>query len=353
VDETQLKALAGWLADRLGSKGPVAVTGVEALSTGFSAETLSLFAEWMDGEGGHTQRFVLRRESPEPAVYPQQAPSHDVEVEIQYEVMRALRAGTDAPLAGVVGYEGSSEVLGAPFFVMEFVDGVVPLVAPTYAAEGFFAEADPGDRRRMIQDGVCRLAQVHSLDWKSHGLGWMLPDAEAPTALRQVDIWERYTGRELAGRDLPLVTSAFEWLRREARPHDAADVTFNWGDPRPGNMIWRDFECVCITDFEAASIAPYGVDLGWWLMFDRWSHEQSGAARLPGEPTREEQAAAYFEAAGRRPVPTRWFEVFAAVRYCAIVVRIMNRTVDRGLMPAGNEYWRDNQATACLQELLG
>jgi aminoglycoside phosphotransferase (APT) family kinase protein len=353
VEEGELEALAVWLGGRLDSKGPVAITGVEALSTGFSAETLSLQTRWENGTGAHTGRFVLRRESPEPAVYPQQAPDHDVEVEIQYEVMRALRAGTDAPLAGLIGYEGSSELLGAPFFVMEFVDGLVPLVTPTYAAEGFFAEAAPVDRRRMIEDGLRRLAQVHSLDWRGGGLGWLLPDGEAPTALRQVDIWERYTERELAGRRLPLVTDAFEWLRRQAPTHRSEDVTFNWGDPRPGNMIWRDFQCVCITDFEAASIAPYGVDLGWWLMFDRWSHEQSGASRLEGEPTREEQAAAYFDAAGRPPAPTHWFEVFAAVRYCAIVVRIMNRTVDRGLMPADNDYWRDNQATACLQELLG
>jgi aminoglycoside phosphotransferase (APT) family kinase protein len=88
-------------------------------------------------------------------------------------------------------------------------------------------------------------------------------------------------------------------------------------------------------------------------MFDRWSHEQSGASRRPGEPTREEQAEAYFEAAGRPAEPTRWYEAFAAARYCAIVVRVINRTVSRGLMPADNDYWEDNQATACLAELLG
>jgi hypothetical protein len=89
-------------------------------------------------------------------------------------------------------------------------------------------------------------------------------------------------------------------------------------------------------------------------MFDRWSHEQSDApARLEGELTREEQAALYFELSGRPPEPTHWYEVFAALRYSAIVVRVMNRTVQRGLMPADNPYWADNQATACLQELLG
>lgn len=352
MEDRHQKNLAGWLAPRLGATGEVEVTGADALSTGFSAETVAFEARWSSDRGPRERRLVLRRESAEPAVYPQQAPGHDVEVEIQYEVMRALAAGTAAPLAGVVGYEGGCDVLGAPFFVMDFVDGLVPLVTPSYPVAGFFAEGTPDQRRQMILDGVRRLAELHTLEWAAHGLGWLLPGGEEPTALRQVDIWQRYTERELKGRPLPLVSSAFEWLWAHAPAHDPGSVTFNWGDPRPGNMIWQDFRCVCITDFEAACVAPFGVDLGWWLMFDRWSHEQSGASRPDGEPAREEQAAAYFEAAGRPAEATHWYETFAALRYCAIVVRVINRTVDRGLMPVDNGYWADNQATACLAELL-
>jgi aminoglycoside phosphotransferase (APT) family kinase protein len=118
-------------------------------------------------------------------------------------------------------------------------------------------------------------------------------------------------------------------------------------------MIWRDFRCVCVTDFEAASIAPAEVDLGWWLMFDRWSHESAGVARPEGEPTRVEQADLYRRLSGRDVGDLHWYEVFAALRYCAIVVRVMNRTVERGLAPPDNPVWRDNQATVCLEELLG
>ena len=347
MNEGDINSLEGWLAARLGE--PVTLADVSPLSTGYSAETISLSAASESGD----RRLVLRLESPEPAVYPQQAPGVDVEVDIQYRVMSALGRGTSIPLAPVLGYEPSDRVLGAPFFVMDFVEGVVPLVAPSYAAEGFFADAAPGERRRMIEDGLRVLAELHTLDWEKHELGWLLPAGEEPTAGRQLRIWADYTRRELAGREHPLLAAAFEWLERHLPEHDPSAVTVNWGDPRLGNMIWRDFECVCVTDFEAASIGPFGLDLGWWLMFDRWSHEQSGAGRLEGEPTREDQAALYFELAGRRPEPTHWYEVFAALRYCAIVVRVTNRMVDRGLMPADHEYWRENQSTACLEELLG
>ena len=347
MDEGDIKRLGEWLAPRLGLTS-VAVRDVEALSTGYSAETISL---WVEG-GESSRRMVLRRESPDPAVYPQQAAGYDIEVDIQHRVMSALTAGTDIPLAPVIGYEGSSGVVGAPFFVMDFVEGSIPEVAPSYAQAGFFADATPADRWRMIDDGVRVLAQLHTLDWEKHGMGWLLPDGQEPTAQRQVDIWKAYLVRELKGREHPLVMDAFSWLEARRPEHDPTSVVLNWGDPRLGNMIWRDFACVCVTDFEAASIAPFGVDLGWWLMFDRWSHEQSDAVRLEGEPTREQQAARYFELSGRAPESTHWYEVFAAVRYSAIVVRVINRTVDRGLMPAENDYWRENQSTACLEELL-
>lgn len=352
MNETETAALAAWLAPRLDPPAPdaggVAVSDVEPLSTGFSAETISLRAGW--GSGAHTRRLVLRRESPDPAVYPQQAPGFDVEVDIQYRVMAALSAHSSVPLAPLVGYEPDPSVLGAPFFVMEFVEGQVPLVTPSYAESGFFADAAPADRRAMIEDGIGVLAALHSVDWAAAGLDWLLGDGSDASVGRQLAIWRRYSERELRGREHPLMARALAWL--EARTPEAGPPTLNWGDPRPGNMIWRDFRCVCVTDFEAAAIAPAEVDLGWWLMFDRWSHESAGVARLEGEPTRQEQADLYRRLSGRAVGDLHWYEVFAALRYCAIVVRVMNRTVERGLMPADNSVWLENQATVCLEDLM-
>ena len=346
-------ALETWLAGRLPAPGPVRVTDVTALSTGFSAETIALRASYDDGSGSRSRRLILRRESPEPAVYPQQAKGFDVEVEIQHRVMTALAAGTAIPLAAVLGYESSSDVVGAPFFVMEYIEGEVPLVSPSYAETGFFADASPGERRLMIEDGIRVFSELHALDWDRNGLSWLLPEGEQPTAGRQLQIWKEYAARELAGREHPLMSEACAWLEENQPEHDPASVTLLWGDPRPGNMLWADFRCVCVTDFEAAAIGPFLVDLGWWLMFDRCSHECSQAPRLEGEPTREEQAELYFEASGREPEPTYWYEVLAAYRYSAIVVRVMNRTVQRGLMPADNRVWLENPATDCLSGLMG
>jgi aminoglycoside phosphotransferase (APT) family kinase protein len=346
------EALESWLAQRLGAVGPLAVNDVRPLSTGFSAETIALRTSYDDRNGARERRLILRRESPEPAVYPQQAAGFDVEVDIQYRVMTALAEGTGIPLAPVIGYEGSSDVVGAPFFVMDFVDGEVPLVSPSYVQQGFFADASPAERRQMVADGIRVFAELHTLNWRHHGLNWLLPEADEPTAGRQLRIWNEYAARELRGREHPLMSEALAWLQSNMPQHDPNSVTVLWGDPRPGNMIWRGYRCVCVTDFEAAAIGPFLVDLGWWLMFDRCSHEHSDASRLEGEPTREEQAELYFQAAGRESQPTKWYEILAAFRYSAIVVRVANRSVDRGQMPAHNNLWLENPATDCLRGLM-
>ena len=105
----------------------------------------------------------------------------------------------------------------------------------------------------------------------------------------------------------PPLLRAFAWLESHL-PADRA-VGFCWGDARPGNIIWRDYRAACLTDFEAVSIGSPDQDLGWWLMFDRWSHESFGVTRLPGEPTRDE-------------------------------------------LPADQTLWRENPSTVCLAQLL-
>jgi hypothetical protein len=81
-------------------------------------------------------------------------------------------------------------------------------------------------------------------------------------------------------------------------------------------------------------------------------HELAGIDRLPGDPTRDEQRSMYFNHAGRDPIDTAAHELFAAARYCVIVVRVMNRLDQRGLLPADNMVWRDNPASECLKMVL-
>ncbi len=352
VDETvRLDAVAAWLEPRLQNAAGLTLALGGTPGSGFSAETTILLAEWREGDEPRSDRFVLRRETPDPAVYPAQAPGLQVEVDLQYRIMRAVAAASDLPLAPLLGYESDPAVLGSPFFVMGFIDGVVPIENPMYTLEGFFTEISPEQRRSMITDGIRMLAAVHTIDWRAAGLNWLVPTGEEPTTERQLGIWQRYAADALRGREHPLLDRAFAWLRTNLPAGSSAALC--WGDPRPGNIIWKDHRAACVTDWEAAYIGAPELDLGWWLMFDRWAHEASGITeRAEGDLTREEQVALYEQFTGRSVGATGWYEVFAAARYAAIVVQVMNRWVDRGDLPADHTLWIDNPVVPCLASLM-
>jgi aminoglycoside phosphotransferase (APT) family kinase protein len=350
ASEQLASRVAPWLEARLSGATGLRIDDLDRPASGFSAETLIVPVTYQRDGRAHHDRFVLRKETPDPAIYPAQASGLDVEIHIQYQVMCALAEHSDVPVAPLIGYEPDARILGAPFFVMQFIDGVVPVENPIYTREGFFVDSTPDERRRLVDDGLRVLARVHALDWRAADLEWLIDPGTTPSTGTQLAIWEHAATDALNGRVHPPLARAFTWLRE--RTPTNLPVTLCWGDPRPGNMIWQGTRCVCATDFEAASIAPAEVDLGWWLMFDRWSHEAMGCARLDGEPTRDEQRARYAEHTQRDPGDTFYFEVFAAARYTAIVVRVMNRMVARGDLPADQTIWLDNPATDCLLQLL-
>ncbi len=292
----------------------------------------------------------MRKEVDEPAVYPQQAPGLDVEVEIQFRAMEGLKRASDLPLAPLLGYEPDPAVLGTPFFVMRFVEGEVPVLDPAYTKEGFFFDATPDQRHQMLKSGLETLADFHRIGWREAGFDWLVPPGTTPGASAQIGLWAAFGQQELRGRVHPVFEAGIAHLRGVLPEKETLCVS--WGDSRPGNIIWHDFVPACLTDFENIAIGTPELDLGWWLMFDRTCHEVVGAPRLPGEPTREEQRVLYCEAAGRDVGDMHYWEVLAATRYCAIVARVMNRYEARGLLPADHTVWRNNPPTTVLAGLL-
>ncbi|MGR7000134.1 phosphotransferase [Yinghuangia aomiensis] len=177
-----------------------------------------------------------------------------------------------------------------------------------------------------------------------------MPPGETPTAARQFAIWSAYADQELDGRDHPVLDRARTWLH--ANLPEGAEPGIAWGDARPGNIIWRGIEPVCVTDFEAVAIAPPELDLGWWLFFDRTMHEALGIARLDGEPDRAEQRALYAAAAGRDPGDTTPFEVLAGLPLRRHRRPRHEPPCRPRRNPAAQTIWRDNPPATALRQLL-
>jgi aminoglycoside phosphotransferase (APT) family kinase protein len=349
-DEELRAPFARWLSARWPWAHKLEVDAFESPKSGWSARTIFVPVRYEREGVARSERVVFRLESPEPAVYPVQAPGLDVEIDIQYRVMEALTRTGKAPLAPLIGYEADPALVGTPFFAMAYVGGDVAIENPPYPSAGFFFEASPDARRAMLRAGLRILARLHTIDPRSAGLMWLAAPDREPGVEAQLDLWESFGRRELGPRVLPIFDEGARWLRRHL-PRGLASG-FSWGDSRLGNIIFRGSEAVCITDFENAALAPPEFDLGWWLMFDRTMHESAGIPRLEGDLTRDEQRAWYAECAGRDVGDTHYYEVLAAFRYSAIVVRVMNRMVGRGLMPADHPLWQENPATSALKDLL-
>ena len=351
MSDDELRApFQAWLAERHPRMEALEVGEFELPKSGFSARTVFVPVSYRSAGRVIEEKVVLRLENPEPAIYPRQVPELEVEIDIQYRAMAALQETGRVPLAPLLGYESDASILGNPFFVMGFIPGEVMIESPPYTQAGFFFDASPQDREQIMVAAVHALADFHTIDWQASGFGWLVAPGEVPSLGRQIDLWEKLARHELRGRVHPDLERGYRWLHDHAP--GGLEPALSWGDARPGNIIFRDNQARCLTDFENISVAPREIDLGYWLLFDRTMHEAVEAERLPGEPTREEQRAIYAERSGRAISETYYYEVFGAVRYSSIVVRVMNRLVDRGVLPADQPIWLQNPAATALSQLL-
>ena len=353
-DEALRAPFRDWLASAWPDVEDLEVGAFEMPKSGFSARTVFVPLRYRRAGQTIDDKVVLRIENPEPAIYPQQAPGLDVEIEIQYRSMELLAKTGKVPLAAPIGYEPDPAILGQPFFVMAFAAGEVMTEDPPYTQEGFFAEASPSEQRSIYRRAMQTMVDFHTIDYREAGFEWLVHPEQPPSLERQIDVWETYMRRELGDREHPDFDAGVAWLRKNL-PSDL-EPGLSWGDSRPGNIIFHkpgdQYEVLAITDFENIAVAPREIDVGWWMLFDRTMHEAIGMERPSGEPTRQQARELYAELAGT-PVPDTFYcEVLGGVRYAAIVVRVMNRLVDRGALPASQTIWIENPAATALSQLL-
>tara|TARA_R110002124_G_scaffold9535_13_gene48888 strand:+ start:474 stop:1562 length:1089 start_codon:yes stop_codon:yes gene_type:complete len=320
--------------------------------SGYSATTMIVPATVTRGGATSEERIVVRMEPESSIVYPKHCTAFPSEIEQQYRAIEMLSAHSDVPVAPLIALEPDPTLLGLPFFAMEYIGGDVPIEDPIYTREGFFTEASPQQRRQMLQHGLQTMAKIHRIDWRAAGAEWLVDGG--PNLHRDLQLWKDHAKKELAGRVHPDMERAFSWLSRQLDGGviDLSEPVMCWGDARPGNMIWQDFTCQCVCDFESMTLAPAATDIGWWLMFDRYAHEAQGAERLPGELTREEQQAYFEQCSGREFGDLYFYELYAAVRYSVLVVSVMNRWVKRGVFEEDHTIWLQNPVADMMTAMM-
>jgi aminoglycoside phosphotransferase (APT) family kinase protein len=302
-------------------------------SNGMSSETIILTARWHQDRTPTEQRFVTRvaPTSQDVPVFPSYRLDH------QFEVIRLVGELTDVPVPQVRWIELTGEVLGAPFFLMNYVEGIVPPDVMPYTFGGnWFSDAPPESQRRLQDSTIAVLAKLHAIPDAMSTFGFLSEGDPEKTALRRHFDWVR-SWYDFAVPDIgrsPLLDRTFEWLEANwPSDVDAADPVLSWGDSRIGNVLYSDFEPVAVLDWEMATVGPRELDVAWLIYAHMVFQELAGLATLPGLPgvLREEDVRAEYErVTGVKLGDLHWFYAYSGVMWACVFMRTGARRVHFG-----------------------
>ena len=173
----------------------------------------------------------------------------------------------------------------------------------------------PEERRRISEELVDSLVEMHAVDWHACGLeGFGKPTGYLDRQLRRFGgLWEINKTREL-----PLVQEVGEWLA--ANKPESPPATIVHGDYRLGNTMFANdvpARLIAIFDWEMATIGDPLADLGYLVM--HWTEPDDPPSKFtlhtvtrdPGFPTRQEIVARYEQRSGRSMGALDWYVTLA------------------------------------------
>ncbi|QRY42702.1 phosphotransferase family protein [Mycolicibacterium boenickei] len=315
TDDVALDAarLNAWIGDRLPGEGEPLTASRLGENTGIAN------ALFMIERGRH--RWILRRP---PAVKNDPSASN---ISREWRILRALD-DTTVPHPAALLHCADTDVLGAPFLIMEMVEGFTPGfdLPQTFAG-------DPRLRQGLAMAYVDGLVELSAVDWRAGGLdGLGKPEGFLE---RQVARWlsqlDRYRTREL-----PHLDFLAGWLDAN-RPTMSAAALIH-GDYSPFNVMVAPeppVRLAAVIDWDTGTVGDPLLDLGHLLA--RWTEPgeepvvtlQAGGAA--GYPTRAAMAERYRERTGRDISALPYYEALALFKLAVILEGRHAREVSMGI----------------------
>jgi aminoglycoside phosphotransferase (APT) family kinase protein len=295
------QALARWMdAEALPGQGEL--PELSPIAGGASNEIFEL------RRGG--RRMVLRRP-------PREVPPGRNETMLrEYRVLRALR-NSDVPHARVLGGCDDESVLGAFFYVMDFVDGWSPMNSDGWPEP--FAN-DLALRAGLASELVDAIAALARVDWRAAGLeGFGKPEGFLE---RQVDRWLHHLSR-FRFREIPGLEEAGEWLRRRVPAEYPTGIIH--GDYQFANVMFRHgapARMAAVVDWEMSTVGDPVLDLAWMLM--GWpdpgdAENRMGYVDYSGMPGRDEIMQRYSLASGLDLAHIDYYLVLARFKMACVL----------------------------------
>lgn len=308
-----MERLSVWLSAQLPGKPKIEIRDVSEPAQGFSSRTILFTAAWREGNVSRQRPLVarLQRDVAVPML---------ADVFHQYRVMRAIAQASDVPVPNIDFAETDPEVLGAPFFLMDRIDGRVPPDFPSYHSEGWFADLTADERERSWWNGIATMERLHRIDWRQFPF---LAGAasEAPTAGTYLDNfvsnWFEWAAQ---GQSYPLIEESLRFLLAHQPPVHRSGLV--WNDARLGNTMFRpDMSVASLLDFEVAALGPPEVDLAHWIYLDDIFSLNFGIPRISGIPDEQDAIAGFERIYGWEMPYFSYYQAVAALKILILSIR--------------------------------
>jgi aminoglycoside phosphotransferase (APT) family kinase protein len=330
-DDTTRQSLTLWFSAQRPQCADVAVSELARPQTaGGSNETLLTTVSWTERGEPRTREVVVRVAPTAMTVF------LDARFAQQYRVLDTLGRCTDIPVPEMMGFESDESVLGSPFWVMSRIHGEAPSDFPPYNQQGFLVEASPAERERLWCNAVETLAAIHRVP--ATLFDFLAEPDRGESGLDQLlSYWRQSLQWASDPYGDETLESVYDWLAGHLPASTAPGLS--WGDARIGNMLFDNWRCVAVVDWEMVSLGGPLVDLGWWLFLDQALGEDIGLKRLDGLGSHADTISLWQEHTGLQAADMRWYETFAGFRLGAILLRAQHLRQSLGIpVPAPGEF---------------
>lgn len=265
------------------------------------------------------RRYVLRKKPPGKVL-----PSAHM-VEREYKVIRALSDNTDVPVPKARVLCEDSDIIGTPFYVMDYMEGRV-------VSHPALRDLDKAERRPVHHAAIDTMAKMHAVDVNKVGLG----DFGRPEGYvaRQVARWSKQYEASKTD-EMPEMDKLMKWLPENLPARDESAIAH--GDYRLGNLMLHPDkpEVIAILDWELSTLGHPLADLAYYCLPYNLEAGFEGMRGLIGEdladigiPDEQETIERYCKASGRDGIDD-WhvFVSFSLFRLAAIVQGVYARAL--------------------------
>ncbi|RZO91518.1 MAG: phosphotransferase family protein [Gammaproteobacteria bacterium] len=279
----------------------LSLVSFERVFGGASRETFRILVK---DEVGSEEKLILRRTQESSLIETSQS--------TEYLAYSAYQ-GTLVPVPAMIDINEDEETLGAPFMLMQQLDGI--------AASPFTPDAYSPHEEELGEQFWSILGEIAKKDINDDFINQFDKATEDPCWKKELDKWVEVIKEDSISIE-PILDAGIRKLY-EKPPKDPNKKTLVHGDYRNGNFLFKENKITGILDWEMAHIGDPLEDLGWALS-PIWSWQDRNK---PAYLIDRQASMSIWEGSSGLTIDNKdlkWWELFACVKGMAIWISAGN-----------------------------